>query len=76
MKIKKPKYRIVERSDSFYIQRRFLWSNCWYDLTTQEPTYEGTEVTLTLSFSSYKRASKYLQEVILNNVPERVLSYH
>lgn len=74
--MKKSKYRIVERGDSFYIQKRFLWGNYWYDLTTQEPTLNGTEVTLTLSFSSYKRASKYLQEVILNNVPERVLSYH
>lgn len=76
MKIKKPKYRIVERDDSFYIQKRFLWGNCWYDLTTQEPTLNGTEVTLALSFLSYKNACKYLEKVILNNAPEMVVSQH
>lgn len=74
--MKKSKYRIVERDGSFYIQKRLPWINGWYDLTMEECDLHGTVAVLSLSFSTYKKALKYLEKVILNYVTDRVLSYH
>jgi hypothetical protein len=74
--MKKPKYRIVERDGSFYIQKKLLWFNCWYDLTSEECDLHGAVIVSSISFSKYKKALRYLEKTILNRVTDQVLSYH